>query len=339
VKNSTIIVLVVAALLAGMIAGYGAKSFFAGTEKNVDTTTENDNNDNNTNNNDGIVTTTTTPPPREAFNAANAMQQVRYLSMSIGPRPEGTAPDRKTADYIHSEFSSFGYADVREQSFPLKNGQTSYNVYVEDKGTNPAWTVIVGAHYDTLAGKNTPGANDNGSGVGTVLELARVFKTNDQLPNLRFAAFGAEEITQGYSIPDHHYGSKYMAAQLAGESENVIGMISIDMIGVGTSLYVNATLLAPKTFLDLFYAYAREKGVIVSYRQDPGWSDHDSFEAHGISSFWIEYQEDPNYHTPGDTFDKVNPELVSRVGNLVQGFLESLDAETCAYLDSISNYK
>ncbi len=336
-RNTTIIILVIAALLAGMIAGYGAHSIFGDeqakpnpdAEGNVDSTTENDSND--------IVTTT--PPPHEAFNTANAMQHIRYLSTTVGPRSEGTAAERKAADYIHSELSSFGYTDVKEQSFLLKNGLTSYNVYADDIGTNPAWTIVVGAHYDSLGSKNSPGANDNGSGVGTVLELARAFKTNDQLPNLRFVAFGSEEITQGYSIPDHHYGSKYMAAQLAGEQTNVIGMLSIDMIGVGTSLYVNATLMAPKTFLDLFYAYARQKNIPMTFRQDPGWSDHDSFEAHGISSFWIEYQEDPYYHSSSDTYDRVNSQLIQQVGNLVQGFLESLDADTCAYLDSISNYK
>lgn len=342
-KKTTVAMAVIAFLLVGALAGFGVHSLVyretaATSDQNgrdSDVTIDEGNEDTDARN--GVNDSTDTPPPHEAFNPTNAMQHIRFLSMSIGPRPQGTSPEIAAADYARSQFSTYGYNEVKEQSFPLKNGLTSHNIYVDDKGSNSAWTIIVGAHTDTIAG---PGANDNASGVGTVLELARIFKVNDQVPNLRFVAFGAEEITEGFRKPDDHYGSKYMAAQLAGEHTNVIGMISIDMIGVGSSLYVNATVQAPKTLLDLFYAYAtQQKNVSLSFNQDPGWSDHDSFEAHGISSFWLEYQEDPNYHSSADTYDRISSDLVNQVGGLVQGFLESLNADTCAQLDAVSDYR
>ena len=341
-KRTTVAMAIIAFLLVGALAGYGAHSLIYReraasndeTGENSNVTTVSDEGPDSENGNEDV---TDTPPPHEAFDPANAMQHIRYLAMSIGPRPQGTTPEIAAADYVRSQLSTFGYTEIAEQSFPLKNGLTSQNVYVDDRGSNPAWTIIVGAHTDTIAGS---GANDNASGVGTVLELARIFEVNDQVPNLRFVAFGAEEITEGFHKPDDHYGSKFMAAQLANEHINVIGMISIDMIGVGSSLYVNATVQAPKTLLDLFYAYAtQQKNIALFYRQDPGWSDHDSFEVHGISSFWMEYQEDPNYHSTGDTYDRVRSDLVNQVGSLVQGFLESLNADTCAQLDTVSNYK
>ncbi|NPV60816.1 MAG: M28 family peptidase [Actinobacteria bacterium] len=341
-KKTTVAMAVVAFLLVGALAGFGIHTLVYRNTASTGEMSGAGSKDNATgggqpgeplDEEDNIADA---PPRQEAFNPNYAMQHIRYLSMSIGPRPQGTAPEIAAADYARSQFSSYGYSEVREQSFPLKNGLYSQNIYVDDTGSNPTWTIIVGAHTDTIAG---PGANDNASGVGTVLELARVFKIIDQVPNLRFVAFGAEEITEGFRKPNDHYGSKYMAAQLSNEDINVIGMISIDMVGVGSSLYVNATLQAPKTFLDLFYAYATQRNVALSYNQDPGWSDHESFEAHGISSFWLEYRKDPNYHTAADTYDRIRSDLINQVGNLLQGFLESIDANACTLLDEASDYR
>lgn len=341
-KKSTVAVLAVVFLLLGALLGYGTHSLIYRERGTVDEgkgaildTTEDGAGE--AHSSGGAEEDTKTPPPYQPFNVDNAMQHIRYLSMSIGPRPQGTVSERKAADYVGSQFLAYGYEEVEEQSFPLKNGLTSWNVYVEDPGSQPAYTIIVGAHMDTIGG---PGANDNASGVGVVLELARVFRSNQQAPNLRFVAFGAEEITEGYGKPNHHYGSKHMAAQLAGEKGNVIGMISLDMIGVGSSLYINATMRAPKTLLDLFYAYAtKQRNATIFYRQDPGWSDHESFEDHGISAIWLEYRDDPNYHSPRDTFDRISASCIRQVGELVQGFLESLDATACAQLDAASNYR
>ena len=52
--------------------------------------------------------------------------------------------------------------------------------------------LIIGAHYDTTP--NSPGANDNGSGVAAALVVAEEL-SDDELPfDLRFVLFGSEEI-------------------------------------------------------------------------------------------------------------------------------------------------
>ena len=278
-------------------------------------------------------------PAYETFNPSGAMEHIRTLSVDIGYRPGGTEAEHLATAYIKDSFRETGYENVHEQTFVLDNGLTSYNVYVEDKGSDPEWTVIIGAHYDSAGGTGSPGANDNASGIALVLELARIFKTNVNTPTLRFVAFGCEEILEDYGKDSHHYGSRYMANHLVDIEGNTIGMISIDMVGVGNTLYANATLKAPSTMTDIFMSSSQQANIPVVFRQDPGWSDHEAFEGHGISSVWVEYRDDPYYHSPQDSFDKVNSALVSQAGKLIQDFLEGLTPEDCQMLDSVSTYR
>lgn len=280
-------------------------------------------------------------PPRRAklyFRVHTAMEHIAYLSQTVGYRPGGTENERAAADYIARSLSDLGY-DVHEQAFSLDNGLTGYNVYAQDRGACAEWTLIIGAHFDSAGGTGSPGANDNASGVATVLELARVFRDNPNLPNLVFVAFGSEEILEGYGREHHHYGSRYMAANLDADFGNVIGMISVDMVGVGDAFTANATLEASSALADLFVERAREAGFTFTFRQDPGWSDHEAFEGHGIPSLWIECLEDPYYHSPQDSYDRIDPSLLGHVGFLLQGFIEDLSASDCRMLDVAGDYR
>jgi len=66
---------------------------------------------------------------------------------------------------------------------------------------------VVGAHYDSINKHGgSPGANDNASGVGVILEAARVLKRADLPYVVEFVAFGAEESVDG-NLAHQHYGS------------------------------------------------------------------------------------------------------------------------------------
>ncbi len=278
-------------------------------------------------------------PPYQFFNIDAALGHIQQLSSQIGYRPGGSAAELRAASYIRESFYSSGYDRVYEQTFKLDNGLVSSNLYVVDKGLDPASLIVMGAHYDSAGGTYSPGANDNGSGVAVVLELARVFRINENVPTLVFVAFGSEEIIEGYGKDHHHYGSRYMANNLSELPGKVVGMISVDMVGVGSSMLLNSTLAASRIFLDMFADYARNNGVVIEFRKDPGCSDHEAFEKHGVPSFWVEYREDPNYHSPRDTCEKIKPALVNEVGHLLQGFLESLSLSDCRRLEEASVYR
>jgi hypothetical protein len=262
------------------------------------------------------------------------MEHVRQLSVVIGPRVSGTPEEHRAAGYVRDSFSGMGYAEVAEQPFPSGPGLTSYNVYAVDEGARPEWVIVVGAHYDTADATGSPGANDNASGVGVVLELARVFHERDNLPTLVFAAFGSEEESEEYDKDDLEYGSAYMAGHLEALDGEVIGMINLDMVGVGTNAFIYSTLEDPEGLSDLFLDFAEDLGARVGYLHDPGdWSDNESFEEAGVSSFTLEWQLDACYHTPRDAFDRIEKTLIGESGELIEAFLAELGAFDCRLLE------
>lgn len=98
---------------------------------------------------------------------------------------------------------------------------------VEKKGsTVPSEIVIVGAHYDSVAG--CPGADDNASGVAALLVPARELATANPLRTLRFVAFANEEPPYFQTA---EMGSRVFARNCRARGENVVAMMSLETIG------------------------------------------------------------------------------------------------------------
>jgi len=82
------------------------------------------------------------------------------------------------ATYLEEELLTLGYA-VKTQAYAARK-LTVKNLEAELTGVSqPAEIIIVGAHYDSVLG--SPGANDNGSGVAALLEIARLL-ADQKLP-------------------------------------------------------------------------------------------------------------------------------------------------------------
>ncbi len=86
--------------------------------------------------------------------------------------------------------------------------------------------VVVTAHYDTVVG--SPGANDDGSGIAAILELAAALGTSHHKRTIRFVALPTHEYPfwDGDGVSSYRY-----AKQCRAENENVVAMISLDTIG------------------------------------------------------------------------------------------------------------
>jgi len=129
--------------------------------------------------------------------------------------------------WIGDQFSRFGL-DVSVEQF---NTLYSSNVIgIKLGATEPTNVVVVGAHYDSRgpdsssATQRAPGANDNGSGTGAVLQIAKIF--NDSAATfaytIHFIVYSGEE--QGL------LGSAAYATKLVNNKVNVIGVLNADMI-------------------------------------------------------------------------------------------------------------
>src|SRR5262252_5731266 len=132
--------------------------------------------------------------------------------------------------------TSGGTMTVQQQSFVQPVGPripvptTITNVIATLQGTaSPQRFYVVTGHLDSRVTdvldftSDAPGADDDGSGVAVVLELARIFATRQFPETLVFATVAGEE--QGL------FGSTFMAQQMSIAGNDVQGMFSNDIVG------------------------------------------------------------------------------------------------------------
>jgi hypothetical protein len=273
--------------------------------------------------------------PGASFEAQNAMDNLAYLTQAIGPRVEGSAGERAAADFLAAGLGSCAangnYYDTRIQDIPLPDGTDTHNVV--GKLTQPAQPasvqaarslLILGAHFDTKRDTGSPGANDNGSGSVTILELARCFAQAEPGVEVWIVFFGGEEqMVTGTDL--HHYGSRYFVDNLsAADRARLRGFVSVDMVGVGSQLYARTMGIGPMGFCNELMSFASTHGIYLPYLVSGSSSDHEPFEKAGLPAVWLEYKDDPYYHTPQDSIDKIDPAYIELTGSLLLGFLLSL---------------
>jgi len=261
----------------------------------------------------------------DLFQSSQAMRHVVNLGRGIGVRRAGYAGERRAASYIARTLASYGYT-VSTQRFRLPGGRRSQNVIARQPGFSSA-RIVLGAHYDSARG--SPGANDNGSGVGVLLELARVLKGRRTQATIEFVFFGAEEVV-GNNPNVHHVGSHTFVARMSrARRANVAGMISVDMVGYGSRFCRRTMGSGPQSLSRMIYLYGRRRGTQLAYLKDrgsTGWSDHAPFEFAGIPAVWLEWRTDPTWHSPSDTPAHVRSRRIGQTGALLHGFLTRLPA-------------
>jgi len=187
--------------------------------------------------------------------------------------------------------------------------------------------VIVGAHYDHLgmggrgSGSRTPdtvavhyGADDNASGVALMIELAGKLASVKEgfARSIVFVAFTGEELGL--------LGSKYFADNMGINPASVDLMMNLDMVGrmkegngvqvsgVGTAAGLRDTVLSfnDTTLLSLSFT---DEGY--------GPSDYSTFYSKNIPVLSITTGLHLDYHTPSDTYDKLNYDGMVKLGDLI----------------------
>jgi hypothetical protein len=194
--------------------------------------------------------------------------------------------------------------------------------------------VIVTAHYDHLGKKGDDvynGADDNGSGTVTVMELVRV------ISRMKSEGMGARRSILLMLVTGEEkglLGSEYYVNHPIFPLEQSIANVNIDMIGrvdekhaanpeyiyvigsdrLSTELHnINEEMNKRYTNLELDYTYNAESDPNRYYYR----SDHYNFAERGIPAIFYFSGTHPDYHRPGDTVDKINFERMETIGKLV----------------------
>ncbi|MGL6340330.1 MAG: M28 family peptidase, partial [Waterburya sp.] len=123
-------------------------------------------------------------------------------------------------EYIRESLALWGEVEIHEFQF---NGKTHQNLILNlnSASNSDLPPILIGAHYDAVPG--TPGADDNGTGVAVLLEMAQVFASHPLKYPVRLVAFDLEE----YGL----LGSTAYAKYLRDKRQKLRLMLSLEMLG------------------------------------------------------------------------------------------------------------
>lgn len=263
----------------------------------------------------------------------NLKEHVKNIHFDRNPY-HGYPKLEQAAQYIEKEFLKTGL-DVKEDHFEWE-GKSYKNIVAEKRGvTSPHRVLILGAHYDTVPG--SPGADDNASAVALLLEVARNIQAVPLGSTVRLIAFSLEEYDYG--------GSAHYAEGLKKGGEEILGMISVEMVGFTAPRQDYPPYLNPKHYPnvgDFIAIIGNERSkellekVCQSFKTNspqlplellvvPGngeameearLSDHSPFWDQGLSALMVTdtgFLRNPNYHLSSDRIETLNFEFMQKV--------------------------
>lgn len=276
---------------------------------------------------------------QKIVNQVDSNRLYDYLTFIQGIRFNNNANHEAVLDSIYKHFQHYGL-NPWIQYFPFNSTEGKNIIGMIPGIKNTSQTIIIDAHYDSVS--DSPGADDNGSGVVGVLAAARILSQYSFDKSIKFIGFDLEELGL---IGSAHYVSSGI---LMGEE--VTGVLNFEMIGyysnkpnsqtlpdgfnslfpeayteiaandfrgdflisvgntssrkLDSTLVANAQLYVPE--LNIISLITPGKGKITPNLRR---SDHASFWDAGIDALMLTDGanfRNPGYHKPTDVIDSLN---------------------------------
>ena len=288
-----------------------------------------------------------------------ALQENVSLGRSLHAHRTRSAHHREATKnivrYISNQFRRSPRLQVSEQVFGgIKN---IVAVLPPRANASSKRIFIICAHYDTHAGREpnwnplastAPGANNNGTGVAAMLEIARLLSRYEYDHELRFVALGGEELGFLGSRFYVRNASTMEANNNIGDTvrfrEHIVCVFNLDMFGFNwrsdlveivsnnDSSWISRALIIANSWYNIGLKIRRTQDEFIDI------SSHKSFWDHGYNAVTLtesstpwrdsqNYLANTFYHTSADTADKVNFRLVRKVTQLVLVTIDSLLTE------------
>ena len=266
----------------------------------------------------------------------NLKRIVSVLAEDIGERNLKQYDSLNRAkNFIIDYFESNGFSP--EENIYTVDGKEVSNIIAEVRGFDePDEIIVLGAHYDTAI--DTPGADDNATGVAGLLEIFRLLSKFRFRKTIRFVAFTLEEPP---FFSTELMGSMQYASLCKENNDNIELMICLEMIGYGSKkikqeIPINNSngryppcgdFLAVVSFSSMHKYINYWKRVYNSFSKHKifdlagpasvsgiSLSDHSSFIKMGFPAIMITdtgFYRNKNYHTPGDLYNTINFRFLS----------------------------
>ena len=225
-------------------------------------------------------------------------------------------------------------------------GERFVNLIARPPECPPGPRLLLGAHLDTVPG--SPGADDNASGVAVLLEIARLVAALRPPPPVECVAFALEELGL--------VGSDHYAAMLKQRRQDLLGMLSLEMVGFTESRGLQhypwflrhrfpragnylglAANSRSRPLLDIVAAACRtipELPVETIVIPRNGWlvpesrlSDHAPFWDRGYPALLVTdtaFLRNPHYHQPSDRVDTLDLVFLEYVARAIAVAVEAL---------------
>lgn len=221
----------------------------------------------------------------------------------------------RARDYLRDMYRSFGYADVREQTFEARTTvnqppvPTANILAVLPGTTHPELVYVISSHFDSRA--EGPGADDNSSGTSALLEAARVLAKRPQAATIIFASFTGEE--------SGLLGSREFVRQAKASNMQLAGALNNDMVGWANDQRLDNTIRYSNTGIrDIQHAAAIQFTNLITYdafyyKSTDAHAFYDGYGdiVGGIGSYPV--LGNPHYHQPHDVLETINHQLVAEV--------------------------
>ncbi|MBR5632001.1 MAG: M28 family peptidase [Bacteroidales bacterium] len=259
------------------------------------------------------VVTEEDPRIREMLNQVNmdSLEATVQHLQDYGSRIWNSENAFAASDWIASRMEALGL-EVEQQPFNantwMGSGAAAPNVIGIQRGTlYPDTYVVCGSHFDSfsyeamMGGGTAPGADDNATGVASVLESARIMTQYEFEYSIIYCAYGCEEMGL--------YGSEAYASRCQQQGMDIIGYFNNDMNGYLYGDQIHIDCIYPNSvepigtyYMNVGEVYYPELPIRhVNFNQ--GDSDHTSFNNHGYMGIYPfeDYQNySPYIHTPND---------------------------------------
>lgn len=222
------------------------------------------------------------------------------------------------SDWIAGRMAALGL-EVEQQPFYANtwygSGQAAPNVIGIQRGTvYPNTYVVCGSHFDSFAySGNCPGADDNATGVASVLESARIMTQYEFEYSIIYCAYGCEEMGL--------YGSEAYASRCQQQGMDIIGYFNNDMNGYLYGDAIHIDCIYPNSVAQIGDYYMNVANIYFPEMQVRhvtllgGDSDHTSFNQHGYMGIYP--FEDVDHYSP---YIHTSDDLI---GNSVNSFAMS----------------
>lgn len=279
------------------------------------------------------------------FCADSAFANVKAQT-DLGPRVPGSQAHRQCVDWLQSELSRFGADSVVELRGTVEEVGAISNIWTRF-GKEKTQRILLLAHFDTRPvadedpnpeHRQTPidGANDGASGVGVILEIARLVGQNKNCPvGVDVLFVDAEDSGNEGDEDSWARGAQHFVANMNyGKTEPLpSGAILLDMVG-GKDAMFHKELFSFYNATDLqesIRAAAQRAGFGDRFPNDLGGAindDHVHLLKAGIPCIdIIECKNpttggfNPTWHTLSDNIDNIDPQTLNAVGQTITEFI------------------